>query len=358
MKRIFLISFLTALLLAGCKGKGVSSGLDNDASLAYTPEDNKVEIMLLERQAFPVQIISNGKVSARRKAKLSFKTSGTISYLAVRNGSRVASGSVVARLDRPDLKLAVEQAQIALDRSVIDLQDFLAGQGYPVSDTAAVPSDLMEIARMRSGNKAAKNALDRAKYEASGTILRAPFSGLVADLKVKAYDNAPSDALCTLIDDSAMDVSFQVLESDFGKVTQGMPLRVQSFSDPSREYGGTVTAINPSVGKNSLVEVTGGLPGRIGLVDGMNVKVIIERTLPDMLVVPKSAVVIRDGLHVLFTYTDDGVAHWVYVNIIDSNSESYAVEANADRGAVLAEGDQVIITGNLNLADGTKVSLK
>ena len=40
------------------------------------------------------------------------------------------------------------------------------------------------------------------------------------------------------------------------------------------------------------------------------------------------------------------------------NSEAYAVTANTDRGATLSEGDQVIVSGNLNLADGSRVVLK
>ena len=46
------------------------------------------------------------------------------------------------------------------------------------------------------------------------------------------------------------------------------------------------------------------------------------------------------------------------MNILDSNSDSHAVTANADRGAILEAGDTVIISGNLNLADGSEVTLK
>ena len=73
--------------------------------------------------------------------------------------------------------------------------------------------------------------------------------------------------------------------------------------------------------------------------------------------VPKRAVVIRDNLEVLFRY-NGGKADWVYVNTLRANSESFAIEANADRGAELHEGDLIIVSGNLNLADGSKVVLK
>ena len=89
----------------------------------------------------------------------------------------------------------------------------------------------------------------------------------------------------------------------------------------------------------------------------MNVKVIAEETVPGQLVVPKSAVVIRDNLEVLFRYRS-GQAEWVYVRTLSSNSQEYAIVANADRGAHLAPGDSIIISGNLNLADNSQVSLK
>ena len=90
----------------------------------------------------------------------------------------------------------------------------------------------------------------------------------------------------------------------------------------------------------------------------MNVKVVVERMIPGQLVVPRSAVVIRDNLDVLFTYTPDGRAHWTYVKILYSNGDSHVVTANTDRNATLNEGDQVIVSGNLNLADNSEVTLK
>ena len=93
------------------------------------------------------------------------------------------------------------------------------------------------------------------------------------------------------------------------------------------------------------------------MIDGMNVKVTVDKHLDNMLVVPKSAVVIRDNMDVLFRYRD-GKAEWVYVSLLGANSDSYALVANESRAAVLNEGDMVIVSGNLNLADGSSVQLK
>lgn len=50
-------------------------------------------------------------------------------------------------------------------------------------------------------------------------------------------------------------------------------------------------------------------------------------------------------------------AQWTYVHTSLANSREYVVEANTDRGAELNPGDLVIISGNLNLADGSEVTL-
>ena len=93
------------------------------------------------------------------------------------------------------------------------------------------------------------------------------------------------------------------------------------------------------------------------LLDGQEVKVVVEKSVQDQLVVPKKAVVVRDNHDVLFTYSDS-MAHWVYVEITASNEDHYSVVADKSRHAVLSEGDAVIVSGNLNLADKSKVEIR
>ena len=74
-------------------------------------------------------------------------------------------------------------------------------------------------------------------------------------------------------------------------------------------------------------------------------------------VVPKDAVVERDGYHVVFMY-EDGKAVWTYVDVIHSNINSYAITGCLKKETAIREGDIVITSGNLNLADGSDVRLK
>ncbi|MBQ9722908.1 MAG: efflux RND transporter periplasmic adaptor subunit [Bacteroidales bacterium] len=352
--KIMMVAYVAISVLA-CGN--IPSGELKDGKAVAVPEVNEVEVITLERTDFAHQLLTNGKLKALRRASLSFGADGVVSALNVSNGGRITAGSIIAKLDRPDLKLSLEAAQIALEKAELDFYDVLAGQGYVARDTAGVPDNVLAMAKMRSGYTSAKNSLARARLDYEGAVLKAPYDGKIADLRLKKYDRTAADPFCTVIDDKQLDVDFSVMESEYAFLEKGLQVRVIPFADPSKSVIGKVSEINPTVDKNGQIAVRAVVRNDGALIDGMNVKVIVERMMPGQLVVPRSAVVVRDNLDVMFTYTDDGVAHWTYVNIICSNGDSHVVTANADRGARLNEGDKVIVKGNLNLADGSKVQL-
>lgn len=346
-----------AVMAVAC-GRSQKPVAVKDEKLAHVPQVNEVTVITLERKDFARQLLSNGKLVAARKCALQFGTTGAIGAINVRNGEYVSAGTVIATLDRPDLMLLRESASLSLRKAELDLYDFLVGQGYTAGDTVSVPADLLATAKMKSGYSVAANTLKRSSCEVAGTVLKAPFSGRVADISQKPFDQTSSGAFCTIVDDSVMEVDFSVMESEYSFLAVGLPVRVRSFADETKEYSGKIVSVNPLVDAQGQICVTARLRNDGSLIDGMNVRVIVERIVPNQLVVPRSAVVIRDNLDVLFTCTEDGKAHWTYVTVLYSNGESFVVEANRDRNARLDAGDQVIVTGNLNLADNSDVLVK
>lgn len=238
----------------------------------------------------------------------------------------------------------------------MDLADALIGFGYDMADTASMDKTKLAIAKTRSGYNNSLLNLENARISLDNTVLRAPFAGKVANVKEFEYERI-SNAFCTVIDDSRMSVSFNVIEGEMGLVKAGQRVRISSFFNPEMSVIGVITNINPMVNDKGQVLVKAEFDNRSGFVDGMNVKVMAEHTVPAQLVVPKSAVVMRDNLEVLFRYKD-GEAVWTYVHTLMSNSESYVVTANTERGADLSAGDVIITSGNLNLAHGSKVEIE
>lgn len=348
-----LLLLFTGLIMGGCAGRR-NGGQVDDSKLQYTPEVNEVTVTTLVRAPFSMQILANGKLSATQKSSLYFKESGQIVSLDCSNGTFVHKGAVLARLDDSGQKAMLETARIEMERARIEYLDILAGQGYQLADTASVPEDVRALAGIRSGYSKALNSYSVARSNLLSTVLTAPFSGRIADLRLKRWDRTDAGPFCTLIADDSFDVTFQALEHEYPFIRKGQKVSVSMYGPADYALSGTISSINPKVDKNGQIDVTATIPGDSGMLDGMNVKVTVEKTLPDQFAVPKSAVVIRDNLEVVFRY-NNGRSEWVYVRVLNENSAYYAIEANTDRGAELHAGDEIIISGNLNLADGSNV---
>ena len=358
MKALNILIYTTTVLSLISCWRTDKKAQETGGKLAQSLEINEVEVITLAPVDFPRQLVSNGKLNAASHASLSFGSSGTVSSINTRNGQYVSVGSTIATIERRDLDLALESATIALEKAEYDLYDYLVGQGYTARDTMNVPYEVLATAKMKSGYNSAWNGLSRARHDKEGTILKAPFRGRIADISIGVHEQIGSSPFCTLIDDSSFYVEFTVLESDYSFLSVGLPVRVIPYADETLSFNGKIADINPTIDGNGQVLVRARVSGNAKLVHGMNVKVVVERIVPDQMVVPRSAVLIRDNLDVVFTYTDDGRAHWTYVKILMSNGESHVIQANENRNSLLVFGDKVIVSGNLNLADGSNVVLK
>lgn len=362
--KIFQVS-TTVLALAvvltfvcGCKGKKDKESKEDTTEMArgsYTAEKNVVTVVPLERKVFNKQLVCNGKLEAQSKVTVQFASQGTIAEINVRDGQKVQKGQIMASLDKEQPRRQLEQARLAYDKAEMSLADRLLDYGYTLADTAKIPAEQKRVIYINTGFIDARMALENAERTYKQCDLKAPFSGKVASLKGRVHEQGGQ--LCTLIDDSRYLVRFSVLETEYKFVRVGQQVLVSPFVDADVVLKGTILSINPTVDQNGQIAVTAQVPGSDKLMDGMNVRITVENSVPDQLVVPKSAVVIRDNMEVLFRYKD-GQAEWTYVNVLMSNTTQHVVEPNKDRGAEMSVGDLIITSGNLNLGDGAAVVIE
>lgn len=361
-KVMTLMTAALVLAMLSCK-----SGKKEEEATDFADQEQavaEVDTMSLSLQTFQKQILCNGRLAAIHKAELSCPNSGDIlQSVNVHNGQRVSAGQLLAVSDTRDKSVELDKARHDLERSTVELQDKLIGLGYDVSSASKdgwrqrVPADVLRRAEVTSGYYSAQFAVQAAQTALSDCRLTAPFSGRIADLTARPHQRG--DKFCTLIDDSYFDVEFRILEAELPSVHTGTKVKVSPFVQEEDVYDGSVTEVNPTVDDKGLVKVAARVKNAGGhLVDGMNVKVIIENSVPDMMVVPKEAVVERDGYHVVFMYdTKTSHAVWTYVDIAYSNLTSFAITGCAKKETELHEGDIVITSGNLNLADDTEVRI-
>lgn len=340
-----------SLLLAGCSPKQTDG--EGSVSTLLPDEITEVQVIRLDYSLFQHELMANGTVSAHHRADLRFQSSEIIDSIFVKNGDRVVKGQPIAQLDRFKLQNAMIQARDSRERARLDLQDVLIGQGYSLADSALIPPDVMQIARVKSNYDQNVNQYALAEYNWRQAVLYAPFDGVVANLFAKVHN--PPDAsqpFCTIIDLLRPEIEFKVLESELLLLQTGDAVEVAPFSAAADTCHGRVTEINPSVDANGMVRVKALVDRpRNRLYDGMNVRVCIRRSVDRQLVIPKEALVLRTNKKVVFTLKNER-AQWVYVETGLENSGGYVVTAG------LAVGDSVIYEGNINLAHESPVRIK
>ncbi len=278
---------------------------------------------------------------------------GEIAQINFSNTSAVRQGQVLAVIDNRQAQMAILQAQDQLKKANFALNKLLIEYGGKDLDTLSIRPRFLESIKIQSGYYEAQTALRNAQLQYDNSFLKAPFAGVVSNLKTKQHNQASlAEPFCTLLSNILIAVETYVLESELGIVQIGQVAQILPLAFPEKKYVGKVYEINPQVNQQGLVAIKIKIQNADNqLIDGMNARIIIEKTLLNQLVVPKSAVVERSGRKVVFAY-ENGLAKWNYVSITHENETSVVISEGLKAGAL------VIIEGNLNLGHDAKVEIK
>jgi RND family efflux transporter MFP subunit len=343
--RIIIILLIASAF--SCKQK-TAENLEEMARRAARPEAVLVKTVKLEPSTFYHELLSNGKAYSSRKAVVPFKVNGVISELYIQNGQRVKSGALLAVIEDFDFRMQLVRAKQNLEKAEINFKDDLLSS-FRTSDTTDLSAAKIKVSRIRSGLNDALTSLAVAEYNFNNTRIYAPISGTVANLEALQWNPSQDYRnLCTIISDENMEVEFPVIESEYAFINKGMPAGIIPFINDSILITGRITQINPQVDENGMVKVRAEFRNNGRLIDGMNVRIVIRKPVPGRLVVPKEALVIRQGKDVIFV-RQDSLAIWKYVTVEFENSTSLSIKEG------LEAGDLVIFRGNVNLAHETTV---
>ena len=330
---------------------GASEARQETVETILPDEEVAVTVCPLAEVDFQHELVSNGKLAAKRRVDLRFESQELIAHIYVKNGDRVRKGMKLAEQDAFKLKNQVDQALDALEKAKLEMQDVLIGQGYMLADSAKVPAATRRLARLKSGYDQALATYELAVRELEMSTLVAPFDGVIANLFIhQGNPSSTTDAFCTVIDPQSLEADFTVLENELPLIHVGDQVAVSPFAAPDLLTQGRIAEINPLVDESGMVRVKASVAADKRLFEGMNVRVSVQRSLGKQLVVPKSAVVLRSGKQVVFTLVN-GKAYWNYVRTGLENADSYTIVEG------LKAGDQVITSGNINMAHEAPVKV-
>jgi RND family efflux transporter MFP subunit len=339
--------FLVFSVLASCKPKKTEN-LEEMARRSSHPEAVLVKTIKLEPSTFYHELISNGKAWSSKKAVIPFRVNGIINEIDIQNGQTVKAGDLMAVIEDFEYKTQLKHAREDYEKARISFKNDLLSY-HLTDDTSQLSATDIKFSRIRSGLNNAMITLESAEYNFNNTRIYAPFNGVIGNLEAMQWNPSVNyKSLCTVIYDEVMEVEFPVIESEYSFINKGMPVGIIPFINDSTVISGKISQINPLVDENGMIKVKAEFQNNRRLIDGMNVKIVIKKPVPNRLVVPKEALVIRQGKDVIFV-RQDSLAIWKYVTVEFENSTSVSIKDG------LQAGDLVIIGGNINLAHETIV---
>lgn len=312
-----------------------------------TTETIQVKTAIAEEKVFEYFIETKGKVTAKKQVELIFETQGRIEKIHKQNGVYVKKGEVIAELDKTKLKLALEKAKLELQVKQGDYQLKVEEYAFYNGDTSSLNEQQRLNMLASSGLGIARLNYDEAKYQFENAVLKAPFSGRIANLFINEGSLTNNKVFCTLFTSNELSIQAEVLESDIPLLKIGQKATVR-FIGNEQVYEAKLQQINPLVEENGQVRIVLILLKPSHIILGMNASVTLHIQNKKTIVVPKEALVIRSGRNVVFTY-EEGKAKWNYVEVGKENGKEIEIVEG------LGNNEQVIISNNLQLEHDTEV---
>jgi len=321
---------LSLSLMAGCH-----SNRSDSPTVATTIHANVTES---HEEQVPIAIHSTGTVRAKETAVLSAQVTGRIVQVLVREGDRVQAGQTLVVLDEAMQKSAVAQAAAAwkatqqqqsaaqtdaqLAASTLERYQKLKSQrsvNLQEMDevTRRSESASAKLESMQAQGEAAHAQLISAQTMLGYTRLRAPFSGVVtARLADPGTMASPGLPLLQVDSSGPLQLNTTVDESAIAVLRKGMKTRVTIDGAASAENEGTVAEILPAADSAShsfLVKID--LPVSGNLHAGVYGSAEFTTGTRKVVLIPRSAVILRGSLTCAYAIDGNGIAQLRYVTL-------------------------------------------
>ena len=288
-----------------------------------------------------------GTAQPSKEVSVASESSGKIVQVSFKMGDFVAKGKVLAKIEDTYKRLAYENASLNFNKCKEDLTRYEAlRKGDAVSDT-----------QLRDTRLAYENAniqLENARKQWDDTKIVAPFSGYITsqNTEIGAYVNAGT-VIAGMADISELKVVLDVSESNAYILHQGQQISVTTDVHPEATYTGKISNISPKASASHTypVEVLISNTGKDKLKAGTYVNVSVNMGKSGKaLMIPRDAIVssVKDpSVYVVIGNT----ARLVKI------TTGRSFNSNLEVVAGLGLGEKVVTNGQINLTDGSKVSV-
>ncbi len=312
------------------------------------PPAMPVEVVVARTDTVVDAILATGQIEAMQSVELRPEIEGRIAGILVREGSPVAKGTPLFKVDDAELKAQVARAEAERDLA----RQSLARTKELLEQKASSQS---ELERAEATARSTEASLELLQVRLDRTVVRAPFAGVVGERRVSLGDYVTTDTpLTTLQTVSPQRAAFQVPERYADQLKAGQQVTFRVAALPGHEFGGRVDFVDPLVqlpGRTITVKAVVPNPKR-ELQAGMFIEVRLATAVrPQAVVIAEDAVLPIQG------------ANFVWV-VAGGKATRRQVELGVRTpGLVEAKsgveaGEEVVVGGQERLAEGAPVNAK
>lgn len=331
------------------------------SSSASPPKPIAVEAFEVQPSAAASYQLVPAVISVEGTAQVLAGRDGTVMKLAAEEGSSVTRGQVMAQLNDEDLRATLRQAELEVDRLLVEERQYDAminvNRSEFEQESALYKEGLTskrqldraqyrvevathELERARLATSVARSKIDGSKVEIEKSVVRAPINGVVARRYVHLGTSVvKNDKLFEVSQPGPFEVKFQLPQQEKGRLGKGSVVDLSLADSNQIVARARIRRVDPVAdAASNTVGFLADVIGRASLMTGLAINVHVPRGATASEVwIPRAAFPAEGDLR-------SGAARTLFV-LSGNQCELRAVRVKT------VERDQVEVSSGLNIGD-------
>ncbi|THU31545.1 efflux RND transporter periplasmic adaptor subunit [Niastella caeni] len=342
-----IIQIAGAVLVAGSIGVVLASNKAKIDKAAQPVKDNAVipvKIADVIRDSFNTAFTINGTTSSAKEVKIASEVQGKLVGLYIKNGDVVRKGQVIAQLDAGVYHAQLASVESSLAKALLDINRYT----HLIEMGGATSMQLESVKLQHASLLAQKKEV---LQQIAHMQILSPFNGKVENVSVETGSFVSfGTVLAQLIDNSSLKINVYLGEQEAFKVKAGQPVVVNSvvITQPQSAHISMISDKADAAGK-FLTEISLPNNGKEKLKAGILADVTFSTGIAETgLSIPVSALLAGTKQATVYVVNANKVQHRTIKTGLVTPGKVQVLEG-------LQEGEQVVVSGQLNLENGMVV---
>ena len=350
-----------SLAAAGCGASTTTEAAPESTAPAATVVD--VTTVTASVGAIESALEISGTLTPLSRVAVKPKLPGTIEKMLVDIGDAVTMGQTLATIDRREIDAQADAAVATVSVGKASLANAVLehDRAQNLFDKGALPRQRLDGAQTLRRSAAAQRdlaaanlaqadaTLRRAREVQSNATITSPVNGYVVERNYDAGAIPGDKPVVVVADMRQMKLEAGVSELEAGRLRVGLKARVSVQAKPGQLFDGVLAAIAPEVDERNrhfMIDVRVPNADR-ALLSGMYATArIVESTVANAVVLPKAAVMTKDGKRVVQKVQGDVLSTVVVTEGLSDGTRVQIVSGLAAGDVVMADARRQVPTGS------------